>query len=286
MQYFDCHCDTLLEMYRKNKGFIGNGMDCDAALIAENDSADIVYAVFNDGSMLRSDILSVMDLYDSKRGELTNVTPHLAIEGLGNQADFCIDDIALYRSRGVEMISLTWNGDNILAGGIAGNKNGLTPLGRFAVSEMNRLGIIPDISHASDRTSIEVLEQSSAPVCAGHSNSRAVCPNMRNVSDEIFKLICKSGGVVGINFYAPFVSETNANIEAVIRHIEHFCALGGERNIGIGSDFDGIDKKTAGLENCGKLHNFCDALLAKGYNETFINRLLFENFREIFNKYE
>ena len=123
-------------------------------------------------------------------------------------------------------------------------------------------------------------------VCASHSNSRSICKNPRNLTDSDFKLIASTGGVVGINLYADFVSDANAGVEDVVLHIEHFLDLGGEDNIGLGTDFDGIDKKTSGLENCGCIYQLYDRLLAKGYNESFINKLFFENFGKLFKKYE
>lgn len=285
MKYFDCHCDTLVKMYPSGKDFYKNGFDCDLSLLNSEDEAHVVYAVFNDGSYSRRDMLAIFEYFKEKSMSIKNAKAYLSVEGLGNQPDFCIDDIKLYSSYGIRMASLCWNDDNALCGGIGNNSSGLTALGKRVVKELEKYSVIPDVSHASDRTCREIVELSGISVCASHSNSRSICNHPRNLSDSEFKLIAESGGVVGINLYPDFVGKS-ADIESVILHIEHFLSLNGENNIGLGTDFDGIDKKTAELENCGMIYKLKDKLLAKGYNESFINKIFFENFIELFKKYE
>lgn len=286
LKYFDCHCDTLVEMYRSNNGFYGNGCDCDRSLIADGDEAHVVYAVFNDGSFRREDMLKIMKYFNSRLSEIKNGRAYLSIEGLGNQPDFDISDIAVYKKLGVRMMSLTWNNDNPLCGGIENNSYGLTPLGRAVINEMKQSGIVADVSHSSDKGCYDIIETFGGGVCASHSNSRTVCKNTRNLTDEQFKMIAQSGGVAGINFYNPFLSEKPADTDDIVRHIEYFLNIGGEYSIGFGSDFDGMDLKPRGIENCGSFSLIYDILLAKKYSKSFINSLFFDNFSEIFKKYE
>jgi len=286
LKIFDCHCDTLLKMYRQNTGFYKNSFDWDLSLLNSGDKAHIVFAVFNDGSLKRSDMLAIFEYFNFHCATLYNAKAYLAVEGLGNQPDFSLEDVALYKSKGMRMASLCWNDDNALCGGIRNNSSGLSEFGKRTLNELVKCSVIPDVSHASDRTCREIIEFSGVSVCASHSNSRKICPHKRNLSDDEFKLIASTGGVVGINFYPDFVASGRVDKEAVISHIEHFTSLAGEKHVGIGTDFDGIDKKIRGLENCSGLYALLDKLLAKGYNETFINKIFFENFSEIFKKYE
>lgn len=286
MKYFDCHCDTLLKMFAAKKSFYNNGFDCDRELIRDGDEAHIVYAVFNDGSFKRDDMLKITEYYNSRLGEIKNGKAYLSIEGLGNQPDFELSDISLYKSRGVRMMSLTWNNDNPLCGGIENNSYGLTSLGKSAISEMKRHGIIADVSHSSDRGCFDIISLFGCGVCASHSNARVICANPRNLTDEQIKMISEGGGVVGINLYSPFLSDKDASIDDVLRHMEHCLSIGGEHSVGIGSDFDGMNLKPTGIANCGDIHKIYDILLAKKYSKSFINSVFFDNFSEIFKKYE
>lgn len=271
-------------MYREGKDFGENGFDWDEALIPDGDEAHVVFAVFNDGKFARSDMLDIFNFFASK--SFKKGKAYLSVEGLGNQPDFCAGDIGLYAGMGVRMMSLTWNGDNPLAGGIGKNSSALSPLGREVVELMNKHPVLADISHASDYASREIIELSALPVCASHSNSRTVYGAARNISDDLIRLVAKSGGVVGVNLYPDFVSSGACSVDDIVRHIDHIACVGGEKSVGIGSDFDGIDKKIKGLEDCGCFHRLYDALLTKRYSETFINGLFFNNFGELFKKYE
>jgi len=286
LKFFDCHCDTLLKMYRENKGFYKNNFDYDLSLLKSDDEAHIVFAVFNDGTLYRKDILSVFEYFKRHCATLYNAKAYLSVEGIGNQPDFSVTDIELYRKHGMRMASLCWNEDNSLCGGIKNNVKGLSKLGKKVIEELVRFSVIPDVSHASDRACREIVEYSGVSVCASHSNSRKICPHKRNLTDDEIKLISSTGGVVGINFYPDFVSYKNPDAESVVAHIEHIAEIAGDDHIGIGTDFDGIDKKIRTLENCSAIYKLKDVFLAKGYNETFINKLFFENFSEIFKKYE
>ena len=273
-------------MYREKKSFYNNGFDYDLSKLNPKDEAHIVCAVFNDGTLYRKDMLSIFEFLKLQCKTLYNARVYLAVEGLGNQPDFCVEDVKLYKECGMSMAGLCWNNDNALCGGIENNFSGLTFLGKETVKALFKNSVIPDVSHASDKTFYEILKLSNGCVCASHSNSRFVHNHNRNLTDDEFKAIALNGGVVGINFYPDFVMGETSDIDDVIAHIEHFLKLGGENNIGIGSDFDGIDKKCKNLEDCRGIYKLKDRLLAKGYNQSFINKLFFENFSELFKKYE
>ncbi len=154
--------------------------------------------------------------------------------------------------------------------------NGLTEFGLQVVAEMNRLGMIVDISHVSDKTFWDVLETSKAPVFASHSSCRALCDVPRNMSDDMIRAFAAKGGVIQINFYPGFLTtrkSPRASIDDVVAHIDHAVKVGGIDAVGIGSDFDGIDAVPAGLEDVSKFPNLTRALLAKGYSAPDIRKI-------------
>jgi membrane dipeptidase len=171
---------------------------------------------------------------------------------------------------------------------------GLTPFGREVVREMNRLGMIVDISHVSDETFWDVLETSRAPVAATHSGCRAISGIARNLTDEMIRVLAKKGGVVHLNFGCEFLSQASADsspyfnpalagrdpklvkparLADAVAHIDRVVRIGGIGAAGIGSDFDGIECAPAGLEDTSKFPNLTRALLEAGYTEDDIRKI-------------
>ncbi len=146
---------------------------------------------------------------------------------------------------------------------------GLTDFGRQVIAEMNRLGMIVDVSHVSDKTFWDVLAASRAPVMASHSCCRALCDHHRNLTDEMIRALAAKGGLIQINFAPEFLTRRQdppASIEDVVAHIEHAVRVGGVEAVGIGSDFDGIDRTPVGLEDVSKFPALTRALLARGFS--------------------
>ncbi len=153
--------------------------------------------------------------------------------------------------------------------------NGLTPFGKDVVREMNRLGMIVDISHVADKTFYDALEVSKAPLLASHSSARALTNVPRNMTDDMIRALAKKGGVIQVNFYCNFINEepANASISDVVAHIDHIRQIAGINAIGIGSDFDGIECAPKGLEDVSKFPNLTRALLEKGYSAKDIKKI-------------
>lgn len=191
----------------------------------------------------------------------------------------------LYRL-GVRVIGLTWNERNDIADGIDvyPSAGGLTKFGRKVIREMNRLGMIIDVSHLAEPGFWDVLAETEHPVVASHSNARAICDHLRNLSDEQIKGLAANGGVLGINFCPAFVDSRRATIDRVIDHIDHVLDLVGDDHIGIGSDFDGIGDAPEGLEDVSRLPCLTEKLLQRGYKEKTIKKILGENFMRVFQE--
>ena len=162
----------------------------------------------------------------------------LAMEGaepLGND----LSVLRLLHRLGLRMLCFTWMRRTMFGDGTWENefKGGLSRLGQLAVREMNRLGIIVDVSHASDRTTWDILETTSSPVIASHSNARAVCDHPRNLTDEMIRAISDRGGVIGAVAVPSFIAAEGATIAKWVDHIDHIVSIAGIDHVGVGADF-------------------------------------------------
>ena len=178
---------------------------------------------------------------------------------------------------GVRYMTLTHNNSNGWADSSrdVARHNGLSEFGRQVIREMNRLGMMVDVSHVSDKTFWDAIETSRAPVFASHSSCRALANVPRNMTDEMIRAVAKKGGVVQINFSCSFLSPTpeKASIDDVVAHIEHVVEVAGVDHVGIGSDFDGVRCTPKGLKDVSEFPNLTRALLEKGYKAADIRKI-------------
>ena len=177
---------------------------------------------------------------------------------------------------GFRITSLGWNEKNPLTGSnVTGG--GLTDLGRVYVREAQRLGMGIDVSHISDEGFWDILNITQAPIIATHSNSRAVCGHKRNLTDDMFRAICQTGGVAGYNFCRDFTGE-NANLDTVCDHILHFLELDPEgEHIALGGDLDGVEHTPDGFEGVQSYPALADRLEERGLTEGLIRKVFWEN---------
>jgi len=300
--YFDAHCDTMSKMYKNKIGLDSHNLMVNIHNLKGHKSAIQVFALFNNGEMNKENMMNCFEYFKNECKKLpgmvsvcssakeidenkSKLSAILAIEGLGNQPDFTPDDVKDFYDAGVRFMSLCWNNDNILCGGCEGENTGITDLGRQTLAQMKKHKIILDVSHMSDKSFWGSFENYSLPICATHSVSRHVHNHKRNLTDEQFIEIAKRGGVCGINFYPPFLCDGKADINTVIKHIEHFMSLGGENSIGLGSDFDGINASPEGLENSSHIYRLLEGLLALNYSQETVEKIAFKNFKALFKKF-
>lgn len=180
---------------------------------------------------------------------------------------------------GVRMTTLTWNADNALAGCHKGDR-GLTAEGREFVRRAQALGIIVDVSHCSDRTFFDILDITQAPIVASHSDSRTIFQHSRNLSDEMYRLLCQTGGVAGINLYAGFLHPDGATFDDVYAHIDHFLQLCGDEHIALGGDLDGCDELPQGFSGVGNYAELAEFLLTK-YSEETVEKIFYRNILQV-----
>ena len=195
---------------------------------------------------------------------------------------------------GVSYVTLTHNADNAVADSAAEGTRwgGLSPFGREVVAEMNALGMMIDLSHASDKTFWDCIKYSKAPIVATHSCCRAICGHRRNLTDDMLKTLGEKGGYVGINFYPYFLSDRfdeakpwRPGVKEIVDHIDHAVQLAGIDHVGIGSDFDGIEDLTPeGLENISKSRLVLDEMRRRGYAEKDVLKVAGQNLLAVWRK--
>jgi len=217
-----------------------------------------------------------------KQGKVAGL---LSIEG-ADVIEGRIEMLGVFHRLGVRMVGLVHSLRNQLADGIADRRTGggLSELGVQAIEELDRLGMIIDVSHLNDDGFWDVLEQTKNPIIASHSNSRAVCNHPRNMTDEMITALAENGGVMGMNFAPSFVHKTDATLEAVIDHIDHIVDLVGPDHVGLGSDYDGIPSTPRGLEDVTKMPDITRELVKREYSREDIQKILGGNHLRLFKK--
>ena len=218
------------------------------------------------------------------------------------------DDLGILRMfdrLGIRSIGLTWNGRNLIGDGVAvGAGGGLTKFGRAAVAELNRLGIVIDVSHMNDEGIRDTIEASADPIIASHSNARALCPHPRNITDDLARGIAARGGVVGLHMLNQFVSgSTRATLDQLLDHVDHFATLLGPAHVGLGPDcmeqwpgdvyrtlWAGTEMEALQFEyppefdSLAKFPNVTRGLVARGYDDVSIRGILGDNVLRVFEQ--
>ena len=165
-----------------------------------------------------------------------------------------------------------------------------TPKGFEFLAEMERLHLIADVSHLSDKGFWDIVEHSTRPFAASHSNCRALAPHCRNLTDEMIRALAERGGIAGLNYYAPFLDadpthpeSCRSTVERIAKHAAHYKQVGGAQMIALGSDFDGIDGAHQ-LENAACLPLLADALRKEGFTEDEVEGVYSLNARRFFEQ--
>lgn len=177
---------------------------------------------------------------------------------------------------GFRMTTLGWNESNCLAGSHLSGE-GLTETGKEYVQEAQRLGMLVDVSHISDKAFWDIMEITAAPIIASHSNSRNVCNHSRNLTDDMFREICQTGGVVGINFYNEFIGNTE-DLNAAVDHILHFLEIDPSgKHIALGGDLDGCDCLITGINGIQDYPLLAQTMLNRGIPQDTVSDIFWNN---------
>ncbi|KAG5677303.1 hypothetical protein PVAND_007072 [Polypedilum vanderplanki] len=205
-----------------------------------------------------------------KAKEQGKIASLIEIEG-GHSIDSRMSSLRLFYELGVRCMTIThncnlpWADNNLVDGNENSPKRNLTEWGKKVILEMNRLGMIVDISHVSEGVMVDVLETSKAPVIFSHSSVYKLRNHTRNVKDHVLLKLKENNGVIMINFYSSFIkAESPATIYDVIKHINYVRDLIGPEHVGIGSDYDGVEEVPEGLEDVSKYPALFDLLAEEG----------------------
>ncbi len=220
------------------------------------------------------------DLYEDKRNGRKSIM--LGIEN-GLALNGQLANLQHFAQRGVVYMTLCHNGDNDICDSAKGcnTHNGVSRFGEQVIREMNRLGIMVDLSHAGEKSFYDALEISSMPIVCSHSSSRALCDHPRNLTDEQMRALAAKGGVAQTTLYHGFLrSDGEATILDAIAHLEHAIKVMGIDHVGLGTDFDG-DGGIRGLADSSELINFTRQLLARRYSERDIQKIWGGNFLRV-----
>lgn len=302
---FDLHCDTSLALLgedlkdrgnlRKNQlhidleraATLGCYAQCFACFttpfmqqwnqvapetVFERELENIMYQIQANGDLIAQAFTAEDVEENRKNGKMSAI---LTIEG---PAGFGFDPamLELLHKVGFRISSLGWNESNVLTGSHKTGE-GLTDLGREYVMEAQRLGILVDVSHISDKGFWDIMEMTNAPVVATHSNSRSVCDVSRNLTDDMFRAICQTGGVAGFNQCAPFVGE-KPTLDTVCDHIFHWLELDPEgKHIALGGDLDGCEELPEGFQAVQSYPALAEKLLERGLTKPMVEDIFWNN---------
>lgn len=309
----DCHCDTLTELYNKNASLYENEQHFDIKRQIALGGGLQFCAIYVPTEVFRYQgglryTLCLLDKYNQEIKKLHengidvlqvrtaedagNVLKHkaatlLAIEE-GGAIDGSLEALRCLYELGVRAMTLTWSNRNDIADGIneEATGSGLTLFGKQVVAEMNRLGMLVDVSHISTAGFWSVIETSTKPIIATHSNAKSLCSHQRNLNDEQIKALAQNGGLAGITFAGQFLEEDwrNACIESVYKHIDYMLNLiGNDDHIGFGSDFDGISHPPYNIQGVQDYKPLIE-YLSKYYSDETINKITHQNVINLMQK--
>ncbi|MDI3533847.1 MAG: rane dipeptidase [Thermosediminibacterales bacterium] len=306
---FDAHCDTVLDVYYKNRK-IGKRSEeghVDLPRLKKGGINAQIFALFIKPQFKPYGALrETLRLYNTLYNEVENnrdviefaysvedikqnfreskISAVVSVEG-GEALEGDIDVLSVLYRLGIRCITLTWNQRNQIGDGVDETRTGggLTEFGIEVVKEMNRLGMMIDVSHLSEAGFWDVIETSNKPIIASHSNARKLCDHPRNLYDEQIKALADNGGVIGVSFATPCLQKEK-NLEDFLDHIDYISQLVGIDHIGLGMDFDGIDYCPRGVGSVEKAPNITRGLVYRGYTDEQVQKILGLNFLRVFNE--
>lgn len=303
---FDGHCDTISRSYETGEGFWKNGGHLTLNRMHKFGRYAQFFAIFGDINEIHTTTWEhFQHEYTVFQRELEQNAPLMTFCRTGTEAaranqkgktaaflsvegaeflDCDLEKLETGYRLGVRAVNLTWNHANALSGSIADEPSrGLTMLGKAFVARMETLGMLVDVSHLSEPGFWDVAAMLRKPFFASHSNARAVFPAQRNLTDAQFTAIIEHRGVAGLNMFHDFLGEM-PDLDSVIAHLEHFLALGGEKNVSIGGDWDGIPTPPAGIAGIWDMDRLYERLLQKNYHEALVRNVFYENLMRVVNE--
>lgn len=301
---FDGHCDTVSRRYEQGGGFWENDGHLDLKRTRKFGRYAQFFALFGDETttpglplweLCQREYAVFQREFQANRDFMTpcrtgsqaqaafqagKTAAFLSVEG-AELLDCDLARLEQAHAMGVRAVNLTWNHANALSGSVAEEPGrGLTDQGRAFVRRMETLGMLVDVSHISDPGFWDVAEMARKPFFASHSNARAVFPAQRNLTDGQFTAIIECRGVAGLNLFSDFLGD-DPDLDTAVGHIEHFWALGGEKNVSLGGDWDGISAMPRGLTGIWDMDRLYERLLQKNHHEALVRGVFYDNLMRV-----
>lgn len=284
MQFFDLHCDTAYKCYRDNVLFTDSSLAVTPQKASLFNKWSQCFAVF-----VKDGIDSPFEYYKNTLKEFkiqlknkpNNLTSFFTVEN-GIIIENDLNRVETLYNDGIRAVTLTWNGENLIAGG-ADTNTGLKHFGEEVISELNRFGIMTDLSHLNKKSFYRVIELAQKPIIT-HSCLEYVHKHRRNIDDDQLRLLVQKGGVFGLCFYPDFLGEGNV-FENIYKNVYHVLEMGYEDYLSIGSDFDGadMDKDLYDISFVPVLYNY---LKSRNISDDILEKIFYNNAYNYFNKGE
>lgn len=296
MDFIDLHCDTVLRLMEAGC-LKENDFGVDIAKLRAGGSLAQFFALYVDMRQVEDPLIACLKMLDRFYVELDENADSIALatnikEMMKNRQDHKISafltieeggvlkgDMVQLRNfyrMGVRLITLTWNYPNEIGfPNIRGEyqTKGLTAFGRDVVEEMNRLGMLIDVSHLSDGGFFDVARLSQKPFIASHSNARSITGHYRNLTDDMIRMVAVKGGIIGINFARAFLGSPEiSRVEDMVAHIRHICNIGGMDTVAVGSDLDGIEPELE-IAHVGEIGKLRQGLEREGFSDAEIEKI-------------
>ncbi len=289
MKLFDLHCDTLYELHERTLPFDNRITMVNASNASLFEEYRQIFAIWsNNRRTPQRQWLDYLDTMEYKKSLSLPQNALFSVEG-GSLLDGKIERLYKLHSDGIKILTLVWGGECCI-GGAHDTDVGLTDFGKEVLEKCASLGIVVDLSHASDRMIDQALE-SSLPVICTHSNSRTVFGHTRNLKDEHFREIVRRKGIVGLSMASShigrrtdknFHTDGDCRFDDLIDHYQYYLTLGGEDSVCLGCDLDGISKGPTELKDLSSLLDFSEALSQRGIGEALQKKLFFDNASRFF----
>lgn len=258
MIYADLHCDTATKLYRMKNNLSDDSLQLSQRQTSGYEKIYQCFAVFFDDTSVAEGSLyieKVLTYFSKKIQQQPNIVPIYTVEG-GGMIGTDPNSLLILQQFHIRIFGFAWNGRNSLAtGAYTNNTKGLSPLGLEYLEQLNQLHILPDVSHLSEQGFYDIVENTEQPVVATHSNARAVCEDLRNLTDDQIRCIIQKKGLIGLNLHAPFLNKETATMTDIVRHADHILQLGGEDILALGCDFDGTKTLPVGFSGASDIKN-------------------------------
>ena len=306
LSIFDTHADTPYELHKNAESLDKNSLHISLELASKYKNYCQCMAIWSDKKLSDDEAFfrfTEIEEYfrkcvcDSKRAELCRTYTDIerTLRSAKRAFMLTVEDARLLAGdirrldtlaeRGVRILTFQWEGETCIGGGFDTDV-GLSEFGRQVARACAKYRIIPDISHSNEKTAREIIDITSEhgrPVIATHSNSYAVCPHKRNMTDSLYNNLIRAGGIVGISLAPQHLSlDSTADAETVLRHIDHYAETGGIEHICLGCDLDGISSTPRDIRNIADLDVIAESMLRHGYSDEDVRALFYENATRFF----